>query len=158
MHYDNAPAHTSLLVREFLAKNNTIMLPQPSYSSDLPFRDVLFPKPKRPMKGRRYVTIQEIKTSSKEQLNKITKNDFLKCFEHWKTHWHKYIISDGNCFECWKNTKFSILFEHTAYKLNYVVIFELDYLGYLKVFWYIFCELDTWNYWSVGDIWFVKCV
>ncbi|KYN29556.1 hypothetical protein ALC57_00995 [Trachymyrmex cornetzi] len=38
----------------------------------------LFPKLKRPMKGRRYVTIEEIKTTSKEELNKITKNDFLK--------------------------------------------------------------------------------
>ncbi|KAG5306679.1 SETMR methyltransferase, partial [Acromyrmex insinuator] len=29
LHHDNAPAHTSLLVREFLAKNNTLMMPQP---------------------------------------------------------------------------------------------------------------------------------
>ena len=34
-HHDNAPAHTSLLVLEFSAKNNTIMLPQPPYSPDL---------------------------------------------------------------------------------------------------------------------------
>ncbi|UYV78693.1 hypothetical protein LAZ67_16002432 [Cordylochernes scorpioides] len=33
---DNAPAHTSLLVRDFLAKNNTLMMPQPPYSPDLP--------------------------------------------------------------------------------------------------------------------------
>ena len=30
------PAHTSFLVREFLTKNNTIMLPQPPYSPDFP--------------------------------------------------------------------------------------------------------------------------
>ncbi|UYV76060.1 hypothetical protein LAZ67_13002356, partial [Cordylochernes scorpioides] len=35
LHHDNAPAHTSLLVREFLAKNNTLMMPQPPYSPDL---------------------------------------------------------------------------------------------------------------------------
>ena len=35
LHHDNAPAHTSLLVCEFLAKNNTIMLPQPPCSPDL---------------------------------------------------------------------------------------------------------------------------
>ncbi|CAD7002724.1 unnamed protein product [Ceratitis capitata] len=35
LHHDNAPAHTSLLVRDFLAKNNTIMMPQPPYSPDL---------------------------------------------------------------------------------------------------------------------------
>ncbi|UYV80686.1 hypothetical protein LAZ67_19001393, partial [Cordylochernes scorpioides] len=36
LHHDNAPAHTSLLVRDFLAKNNTLMMPQPPYSQDLP--------------------------------------------------------------------------------------------------------------------------
>ena len=74
LHHDNAPAHTSLLVRKFLAKNNTLMMPQPPYSLDLaPCDFFLFPKLKRPMKGRRYATIEEIKASSKEELNKITK-------------------------------------------------------------------------------------
>ncbi|KYN09459.1 PREDICTED: uncharacterized protein LOC108769730 [Trachymyrmex cornetzi] len=104
LHHDNAPAHTSLLVREFLAKNNTLMMPQPPYSPDLaPYDFFLFPKLKRPMKGRRYATIEEIKTASKEELNKITKNDFLKCFEDWRKRWHKCIISDGDYFE--KGTK-----------------------------------------------------
>ncbi|UYV65192.1 hypothetical protein LAZ67_3003525 [Cordylochernes scorpioides] len=35
LHHDNAPAHTSLLVRDFLAKNNTLMMPQPPYPPDL---------------------------------------------------------------------------------------------------------------------------
>ncbi|KYN30358.1 hypothetical protein ALC56_15334 [Trachymyrmex septentrionalis] len=48
---------------------------------------------------RRYATIEEIKTASKEELNKITKNNFLKCFEDWKKRWHKCIISDGDYFE-----------------------------------------------------------
>ncbi|KYN43146.1 hypothetical protein ALC56_02425 [Trachymyrmex septentrionalis] len=60
-------------------------MPQPPYSPDLaPCDFFLFPKLKRPMKGRRYATIEEIKTASKEELNKITKNNFLKCFEDWK--------------------------------------------------------------------------
>ncbi|KAG5323782.1 MOS1T transposase, partial [Pseudoatta argentina] len=97
LHHDNAPAHTSLLVREFVAKNNTLMISQPPYSPDLaPCDFFLFPKLKRPMKGRRYDTIEEIKTASKEELNKITKKDFLKCFEDWKKRWHKCIISDGD--------------------------------------------------------------
>ena len=96
LHHDNAH-HTSLLVRKFLTKNNTLMMPQPPYSPDLALCDFfLFPKLKRPMKGRRYATIEEIKTASKEELNKITKNNFLKCFEDWKKRWHKCIISDGD--------------------------------------------------------------
>ena len=81
LHHDNAPAHTALLVLEFLAKNNTLVMPQTPYSPDLAPSDFfLCPKLKRPMKGRRYSTIEEIQTASKAELNKITKNDFLKCF------------------------------------------------------------------------------
>ncbi|UYV85140.1 hypothetical protein LAZ67_X004709 [Cordylochernes scorpioides] len=94
LHHDNAPAHTSLLVRDFLAKNNTLMMLQPPYSPDLAPCDLfLFPNLKRPIKGRRYATLDEIKTASKEELKKILKNDFLKCFEDWKNRWHKCIIS-----------------------------------------------------------------
>ncbi|UYV78223.1 HSP90AB1 [Cordylochernes scorpioides] len=90
LHHDNAPAHTLLLVRDFLAKNNTLMMPQPPYSPDLaPCDFFLFPKLKRPMKGRRYATLDEIKKASEEELKKILKNDFLKCFEDWKNCWHK---------------------------------------------------------------------
>ncbi|UYV79141.1 hypothetical protein LAZ67_17001224 [Cordylochernes scorpioides] len=79
LHHDNAPAHTSLLVRDFLAKNNTLMMLQPPYSPDLaPCDFFLFPKLKRPMKGRRYATLDEIKTASKEELKKILKNDFFE--------------------------------------------------------------------------------
>ena len=45
LHHDNVLAHTSLLVREFLSKNNTLMLAQPPYSSDLaPFDFFLIPR------------------------------------------------------------------------------------------------------------------
>ncbi|UYV84904.1 hypothetical protein LAZ67_X003942 [Cordylochernes scorpioides] len=100
LHHDNAPAHTSLLVRDFLAKSNTLMMPQPPYSPDMaPCDFFLFPKLKRPMKGRRYATLDEIKTASKEELKKILKNDFLKCFEDGKNRWHKCIITHGDYFE-----------------------------------------------------------
>jgi len=35
LHHDNAPAHSSLSIREFLAKNYIAMLEQPHYLSDL---------------------------------------------------------------------------------------------------------------------------
>ncbi|UYV60468.1 PHKG1 [Cordylochernes scorpioides] len=79
LHHDNAPAHTSLLVRNFLAKNNTLMMLQPPYSPDLaPCDFFLFPKLKRPMKGRSYARLDKIKTASKEELKKIFKNDFFE--------------------------------------------------------------------------------
>ncbi|UYV79971.1 hypothetical protein LAZ67_18001230, partial [Cordylochernes scorpioides] len=54
-------------------------MPQPPYSPDLaPCDFFLFPKLKRPMKGRRYATLDEIKTASKEELKKLLKNDFFE--------------------------------------------------------------------------------
>ena len=75
LHHDNAPAHSSLLVRNFLAKNNTVIMPQPPYSPDLvPCDFLLFPRLKRPMKGRRFATIEEIKTESLRELNDIPRS------------------------------------------------------------------------------------
>ena len=33
LHHDNAPSHTSMLVREFFAKNKIVIMPLPSYSA-----------------------------------------------------------------------------------------------------------------------------
>jgi len=55
LHLDNAPSHTSLHVREFLAKHNVATLPQPPYSPDLAPADfLLFPRIKTTLKGRRF--------------------------------------------------------------------------------------------------------
>ena len=98
MHHDNAPAQTSLLIREFLAKNNT--MPQPPYSPDMaPCHFFLFPKIKRTLKGRRFTAIDDIKSASLKELKAITKIEFQKCFEDWKKRWHKCIISNGDYFE-----------------------------------------------------------
>ncbi|UYV61159.1 K02A2.6-like [Cordylochernes scorpioides] len=59
---------------EFLPQGRTS-----PYSPDLaPCDFFLFLKLKRPMKGRRYATLDEIKTASKEELNKILKNYFFE--------------------------------------------------------------------------------
>ncbi|UYV75390.1 hypothetical protein LAZ67_13000104 [Cordylochernes scorpioides] len=84
LHHDNAPAHTSLLVRKFLAKNNTLMMPQPPYSPDLaPCDFFLFPKLKRPMKGR-LVTIRPYRVpicdqrEIRSQIRQMLDNDIIE--------------------------------------------------------------------------------
>ena len=42
LHHDNAAAHASLLIREFLTKHETTVGPQPSYSPDLAPTDFFF--------------------------------------------------------------------------------------------------------------------
>ena len=74
-------------------------MPQPPYSSDLaPCDFFLFPRLKRPMKGRRFATIEEIKTESLRELKDIPKSAYQKYFEDWKKRWHKCIISMGDYF------------------------------------------------------------
>jgi len=69
LHHDNAPAHRSSLVSDFLEKHGTITVPQLPYSSDLAPADYfLFPKLKMRLKGRRFQVIEEIKKESLSNL------------------------------------------------------------------------------------------
>lgn len=54
LHYDNAPSHTSILVREFLTKNSTNVIDQAPYSPDMACDFFLFPKLKLSLCGRRF--------------------------------------------------------------------------------------------------------
>ena len=59
-HHDNAPAHSSMLVREFWAKNSTVIMSQ--YSTDLASDDFfVFPKLKIAIKAKRFATIEDKK-------------------------------------------------------------------------------------------------
>ncbi|XP_018399097.1 PREDICTED: putative uncharacterized protein FLJ37770 [Cyphomyrmex costatus] len=56
-------------------------------------------KLKRPMRGRRFDTIEEIKTESKKVLKAIPEKDYSDCFEDWKKRWQKCVLSDEDYFE-----------------------------------------------------------
>ena len=52
-----------------MAKNETVVMPQPPYSSDLASADLfLVSKLKPPMKEKRVATIEKIKVKSKQEL------------------------------------------------------------------------------------------
>ena len=62
LHHDNAPADTSMLVRKFLFKNKTVIMPQPPYSPDLASADFfLLPKLNKPICGNHFAMIEAIK-------------------------------------------------------------------------------------------------
>jgi len=97
LHHYNAPSHSTLILRDHFAKNSTHIVPQPPYSPNLASCDFWqFPKLKRPLRGYRFDTIEEIKT---ESLQAIPKIDFNNCFEDWKKRWQKCIVSRGEYFE-----------------------------------------------------------
>jgi len=100
LHHDNAPAHASLIIHEFLAKQDTIVMPQPPYSPDLAPADFfLFPKLKSTLKGRRFQTIEEIKENSLQDLCVILQNTFQDTFQNWEKCWERCIKSRGEYFE-----------------------------------------------------------
>jgi len=58
LHHDNAPAHTALSVRHFLATKQITQLEHPAYSPDLAHSDfVVFLQIKEILKGRHLMTL-----------------------------------------------------------------------------------------------------
>ena len=99
LHHDNAPCHTSLLVRDFLSNKIITMCPYRPYSPDLAPGDFwLFPKIKMTVKGKRFESIQDIEAATTAQLKTLTKDDFQNCFRKWQERWDKCVRSEGGVF------------------------------------------------------------
>ena len=90
----------ALLIREFLMKHETTVVPQLPYSPDLaPVDFFLFPQLKSSLKGHRFQTIEEIEDNWTRDLRAIPQNNFQDAFQNWKKHWERYIKSGGEYFE-----------------------------------------------------------
>ena len=77
-HQDNAPAHNSILVTDYLTKMGIKTLPQPPYSPDVAPCDFwLFPK----LRGCRYETIEEKKEALTKVIDTLTQEDFHGAFQ-----------------------------------------------------------------------------
>jgi hypothetical protein len=100
LHHDNAPAHTSLVVREFLTKNNMTAVPHPAYLPDVVHCDFyVFPKMKLWLEGWRFVSIEEIEAESQQALNTLMPADFIECFQKWQNRWNRCIQAQGDYFK-----------------------------------------------------------
>jgi len=84
-HLDNAPCHTSLLVRQFMSNKNITVCRHPPYGPDLaPCGFWLFPKIKMNMKGKRFESIQGVEAAMRARLKILTKEDFRTASESGK--------------------------------------------------------------------------
>jgi len=82
LHHDNAPAHTALSAREFLAIKQIAVLEHTVYSPDLaPDEFFLFQKIKEILKGRQFDVIDDIRSNTTAALKVIPQNQFQNCFE-----------------------------------------------------------------------------
>lgn len=70
--HDNAPCHASNVAQEFLQRNNIEQLSHPPYSPDLAPSDFWpFPILKKPLKGRRFQSANELDNASGDVLRQL---------------------------------------------------------------------------------------
>jgi transposase len=100
LHHNNALAHTTLSVREFLANKQITVLEQPPYLPDLaPPMIFLLLKIKEILKGRNFGDIHDIRSNVTAALKAIPQNQFQYCFEVWTRRRHRSIAFQGEYFE-----------------------------------------------------------
>jgi hypothetical protein len=85
MHHDNAPAHTALSIREFLAKKNIPTLPHSPYSPHLAPCD-------------HSETVENIKIVT-DEIRTLTEHDFRYYYDQWKERCNHCVTSEGSYFE-----------------------------------------------------------
>ncbi|CAH2104125.1 unnamed protein product [Euphydryas editha] len=97
LHHDNAPAHSSLVAQEFLAKKGILTLPHPPYSPD-PSRCDFFlcPKMKSHLKGTHHGGVQEVQKAVNVVLNGLTSEDYQGCFQSWEKRWNRCVELEGD--------------------------------------------------------------
>ena len=104
--HDNAPAHRSKLVTEFLDKECVVVLPHPPYSPDLsPCDFYLFPKLKKHLSGRRYRSRSSLGSAIYQFLNSISKKEYASVFRKWIQRLKKCVAVKGEYFEGMKLKK-----------------------------------------------------
>ncbi|XP_014481722.1 PREDICTED: histone-lysine N-methyltransferase SETMAR-like, partial [Dinoponera quadriceps] len=88
LHHDNALAHSSFLVTNYLTKAGVPTIPQPPYSPDVVPPDFfLFSHLKGPMKGKHFGTIEGIQASCTAALKDNPDEAYRGAFDAWKTRW-----------------------------------------------------------------------
>jgi hypothetical protein len=100
LHHDNAPAHSSHLIKSFLAKHGIPVVCQTLYSPDMALCDFwLFPKLKTPLKGCCIDSHEDIMRNVTKELRSLPEEAFQKCFQQWKECWAKCVESRGAYFK-----------------------------------------------------------
>ena len=100
LHHDNAPCHTAISVKEFLAKKGISVVPQPPHSPDLsPYEFFLFPKLKFLLKCRNFGTVDNIQKVMTDQLRALVHEDFQHCYREWQHPLQRCVASQRNYFE-----------------------------------------------------------
>ena len=128
LQHNNMPAHTSLLIHNFLVNYNTILMPQPPYSPDLAHSDFfLVLKLKRPMKGRGFTMKKDFAGRAQDYTKKCL-SEVLQGFE--KTLERVYYIWGG-------------LFRRGQYRYWWINKYFSRKIKILFIFWTAYLQCHT---------------
>ena len=100
LHIDNAPAHSALLVQQYLESHNMETIAHPPYSPDLaPCDFFLFPKLKVALKGHRFDSVNDLQSESQKVLDMVSVEELQGAFCSIENRWNRCIDSRGDYFE-----------------------------------------------------------
>ena len=98
--HDNAPAHKSATVQEYLKESGLDVLDHPPYSPDLfPCDFWLFPRLKEMLAGHRFESRCGIGSAVYQCLQHIPKEDYRAAFRKWVDRCKMCVEADGTYFE-----------------------------------------------------------
>ena len=100
LHMDNAPAHRSNLVQNYLRQHQWSQLVHPPYSPDLSPADFfLFPRLKRKLRGVHHGTTRHLQELILDEIGLVTQQEWRDCFTDWIRRCRQCVIFGGNYFE-----------------------------------------------------------
>ena len=98
--HDNASAHKTGAVTQYLSENRIATLPHPAYSPDLAPCDFwLFPKLKELLAGNKYTRVQDLSKAVNSELRGITKEEYRIAFDKWRRRLQMCVERGGEYFE-----------------------------------------------------------
>ncbi|GFV50172.1 mariner Mos1 transposase [Trichonephila clavipes] len=96
---ENASAHMTLSVKQFLTNKNITVMGHFPYSSDLtPYPFFSFPTVKFYCKGSHFTSVEKVQTKT-ENLKRIPKPSFQNCYQQRQHRMQKCVNVEGSCFE-----------------------------------------------------------
>ena len=98
--HDNASAHKTGAVTQYLSENRIATLPHPAYSPDLAPCDLwLFPKLKELLAGNKYTRVQDLSKTVNSELRGIPKEEYRTAFDKWRRRLQMCVERGGEYFE-----------------------------------------------------------
>jgi histone-lysine N-methyltransferase SETMAR len=98
--HDKARSHASGAVSEILEKYGWQVLPHPPYSPDMSPPDFdLFPKLKKPLRGKRFRSIEEVSNEVNRVIRRINNKGVVTGIQDLPKHWTAVIKHNGDYTE-----------------------------------------------------------